>query len=108
MNRYKNDILNKRNFYTKLDLYKSKYIDLEDLNISFLPNFLEYKHYLCILVWIMFCKVYNKKSEKKNSFLYDIYLFQKIEDNCLKIELLIVILEKLCNYIQYHDYEKSK
>lgn len=38
------------NFYMKLDLDKSQYIDIEDLNISFLPNFLEYQHYLCILV----------------------------------------------------------
>lgn len=56
----------------------------------------------------MFCKVNDKKSEKKNSFLYDIYLFQKQENSCLKVELLIVVLEKINNYIQYHDYEKSK
>lgn len=100
--KYKKDI----DFFIKLNIIKSNLIDLDDLNISFLPNFLEYKHYLYILVWITFCKVNSKKSDKKNSFLYDIYLFQNEQNKRFKIEFLIIVLEKMMNYIHYHDYKK--
>lgn len=94
-------------YFIKLKENINQFIELEDLDISFLPEFVNYDHYLDILVWIIFCHVNSKKSERKNSFLYDIYLFQKEQNKRFKIEFLIIVLEKMMNYIQYYNYKKK-
>lgn len=84
----------------KCDLYFNRF----DLEIRFLPNFLKYD-YTIIIIWISFCIALDKKNtNRSNNFLYDIYLFQNEKNNTIKINHLILILEKITNYIQFFDY----
>lgn len=86
----------------KKDLYFTKY----DLEIRFLPNFLNYD-FVIILMWICFCVALNKKNTSYSTyFLHDIYLFQNSNNNIEKISILITIIGKIINYIQFFDYEK--
>lgn len=95
------------NFFDKIKERKHWYFHNCDLEIRFLPNFLNYE-YTIILLWISFCYVIDKKNTSySNHFLHDIYMFQNEKDNKEKIALLILILGKIMNYIQYFDYKKK-
>ena len=52
------------------------------LNICILPDFEKYS-LINIIYWIDNVIVKDKERKKKNDFLYDIYLYQKEENNCL-------------------------
>lgn len=95
------------NYFDKIKEKNNLYFERFDLEIRFLPNFLQYD-YIIILLWIFFCKAINKKSNNPNNFLHDIYLFQNEENTIIKINYLIIILDKMMNYIQFFDYDNSK
>lgn len=97
------------NYKLKIQEIIDHYIKTIDLEINFLPDFIEYNNCQQVILWITFCKALNKKHKnpKPNYFLYDIYLFQNENNNLIKINILIQILRNLNNYIQYFDYEKK-
>lgn len=96
------------NYFDKVKDKHNLYFDRFDLEIRFLPNFLKYE-YTIILIWISCCIVIDKKNtNNSNNFLHDIYLFQNEKNNIIKMNYLIIILEKMTNYIQYFDYKNVK